>query len=121
MGYPDRRLQLVNYDLKSNEKNYPFLVFSFNGQVQLGGLLKKAKEKGSAAAKAAVVTEGISSPLHQKYMGKIVFAGTDTDIKKAQENEAAFISKATLGNPVYFRVYMDNSLTNYAYQCPSYE
>lgn len=62
----------------------------------------------------AFATEGISSPIHEKYKGKIVFANTDAAIKKKQENEALFIGKATFGDPIYFRVYLDNSLGNYA-------
>lgn len=64
----------------------------------------------------AFITDGISSPIHEKYKGKIVFASTNAAIKNKQENEADFINKATLGNPVYFRVYLDNSLGNYAQQ-----
>lgn len=92
---------------------FAVLSLSISSQAQLGGLLKRGEKAAKAATKSEVPTEGVSSPMHQKYMGKIVFASTDTDIKKTQENEAAFLTKATLGSPIYFRVYMDNSLFNY--------
>ena len=91
---------------------FTFLACALNGQAQLDGLLKKSKNKASEMADKH--TDGIKSPLHQKYVGKIVFANSNADIKMSQENESGFVSKATVGAPIYFRVYMDNSLTNYA-------
>lgn len=115
-----------------------FILFSLTSQAQLGGVLKKAKDKVNSTEKASkpinspnenipivsekakeatpkpdVATNGISSPSHQKYLNKIVFASEDASIKMGSEDETKFINKAVLGNPIFFRVYMDNSLDNY--------
>jgi hypothetical protein len=115
------------------------LLLSLGSYAQLGGLLNKAKDKiakaksigtpdistsktGStggiidktvSAAKPDEVTDGISGPIHQKYMNKIVFAHTDADLAKGKENESGFLTKATFGEAVIYRVYLDNSLCNY--------
>lgn len=94
-----------------------FLACSLSSQAQLGGLLNKAKDKVTGKAKAAVTpdmpTDGVTSPMHQKYMNKIVFASSDEGVAKGAEKESMFLTKFTLGEPVVFRVYMDNSLANY--------
>jgi len=56
---------------------------------------------------------GITSPLHTKYMGKIVFSANDDMLKLRQEKEEAFADKFNLGQPFFFRIYMSNSLSNY--------
>lgn len=93
-----------------------FLVCSLSSQAQLGGLLGKAKDKISGKAKAAVTpdvpTDGMTSPLHTKYVNKMVFASTNEAIDKGKEDETKFLTKFTLGDPLLFRVYMSNSLCN---------
>lgn len=94
-----------------------FLLCSLSGQAQFGGLLSKAKDKVTGKAKAAITpdgpTDGVTSPMHQKYMNKIVFAASDEGLAKGAEKENLFLTKFTLGDPLVFRVYMDNSLCNY--------
>jgi hypothetical protein len=101
------------------------LAFSLCGHAQLGGLMKKAEKAvkkesrtgptasaaGGIASKGASPTDGVTSPLHQKYMGKVVFSAAN--IPMGKENEAAFITSANAGDPIYFRVYMNDSQTNY--------
>ncbi|MFK7908611.1 MAG: hypothetical protein AB8B69_26005 [Chitinophagales bacterium] len=62
-------------------------------------------------ARESVETEGVSSTVHEKYQNKIVFS--NAPIKKRRENETAFVTTAKLGEPIYYRIYMDNSLYNY--------
>lgn len=57
--------------------------------------------------------DGITSAIHKKHMSKIVFASTTAPLKFNAETESAFKSKFELGEDVYFRVYLDNSLHNY--------
>ena len=57
--------------------------------------------------------DGITSSMHEKYMGQIVWANKPEGIAYKNENEALFVQEATLGEEIRFRVYMDNSLTNY--------
>lgn len=57
-------------------------------------------------------TLGITSPIHEKYMGKIVFSGEEKNIAKGSEIEAGFKSEFNLGEPIYFRVYLKDALLN---------
>ncbi|MBL7934277.1 MAG: hypothetical protein JNM51_00530, partial [Bacteroidia bacterium] len=57
-------------------------------------------------------TIGITSPIHQKYIGKIAFSNNDNDLAKGKENEAGFKSEFNLGEPIYFRVYLKDALLN---------
>lgn len=91
------------------------LMFSMGTQAQFGALLEKAADKKAAKARANAPdfkNDGVTSPSHQKNMNKIVFALSDAAIEKGKEDESKFISKFTLGEPVVFRVYMNNSLAN---------
>jgi hypothetical protein len=56
---------------------------------------------------------GISSPMHKKYMGKVVFSKKEAALNFEKEIESDFETKFTLGDAIYLRVYMDNSLANY--------
>lgn len=98
-----------------------FLVCSLTSTAQ--GLLGKAKEKLAGKAKTAVKadlpTDGMKSALHTKYVNKIVFASTNEAIEKGAEDESKFLTKFNLGEPLMFRVYMDNSLCNYLKSQPS--
>lgn len=75
---------------------------------------KKAPAPAATAAPADKPHQGVTSPLHQKYMGKIVFASSEAPIALQNENEAGFKSDFVLGQPLFWRVYMGNSLLNYA-------
>lgn len=55
-------------------------------------------------------TQGITSASHGKHMGKIVFSNEEISFEK--EVESNFINSFTLGDAVYFRVYMNNSIVN---------
>jgi hypothetical protein len=60
-----------------------------------------------------ITAEGITSPLHQKYMGKVVFSDNNAITERTIVNEEKFKDVFVLGDQIYFRYYMDNSLTNY--------
>lgn len=57
-------------------------------------------------------TLGMTSPIHEKYVGKIVFTGDEKNIEKQQENEAGFKTEFNLGEPIFFRVYLKDALLN---------
>lgn len=111
-----------------------FILGIFKANAQIGGGLNKLKSAGKEAKDKKEVTpenqtkqsetdtktttlvnqektDGITSPLHQKYLGKIVF--TKTALGKDEIKETDFLQSYTMGDPLAFRVYMDNSLTNY--------
>lgn len=60
-----------------------------------------------------ITDDGISSPLHQKYLNKIVFASDIKSITFNSEIESNFKTEFNLGDPIYFRPYMAKSLFNY--------
>lgn len=66
-------------------------------------------------AQKKVVAEGITSPTHQKYLNKIVFASEYDDVKKNSEIESNFKNEFdfTPNNKIFFRAYFDNSIYNY--------
>lgn len=54
--------------------------------------------------------QGITSPTHQKYIGKIVFTKADQPL--AQVNESGFTNEFKLGDPLYYRVFLEKSSVN---------
>ena len=64
----------------------------------------------AAAAREKKPDQGITSSIHEKYVGKIVFS--NKPIPLGAENEANFISKYQLGDDLYFRVYLAQSAQN---------
>jgi hypothetical protein len=122
-------------------------LISFSSHAQLGGMLKKAKDKvekkttekkeseaqttqskkntttttssetpskstTEAKPKPAKIdkSEGITSPIHQKYLNKIVFTSNEKSIAKKAEIEADFKSEFTIGEPIYFRFYLSKTI-----------
>jgi len=63
-----------------------------------------AAKTAKTAAPPARAGQGISGPMHEKYMGKVVFTGVDKDLKSIGEGD--LIGEATIGQPIYFRVYL---------------
>lgn len=51
--------------------------------------------------------QGVTGPLHEKYMKKVVFSKADRLVDEVVESE--FTNEFTLGQPVYFRVYMEQT------------
>lgn len=88
-------------------------VTALNTNAQLGGFKKLKNKVVKTKTTADQPNNGISSPMHEKYMGKIVFGNTAEAIALKNEKEDQFITKATWGDEIRFRVYMDNSLLNY--------
>lgn len=58
-------------------------------------------------------TQGITSAIQSKHVNQIVFAPASSAIAFQNENESEFRSEYTYGEEIYFRVYLDNSLSNY--------
>lgn len=85
---------------------------------QLGGMARKAagnltsKQAGVATSAQDQPTQGVTSPVHAKNMGRIVFASNVDALTFQKENEAGFGTTFTLGKPIYFRAYMANSVSN---------
>lgn len=67
----------------------------------------------AVVAQSSGAKSAISGPAHEKYMGKIVFTGDDVNIARGKENEAGFKNEFNLGDPIYFRVYMQDALLNF--------
>lgn len=68
------------------------------------------------AERASRKTQGMTSKTHKKYVNKIAFSNEVIDFQK--EDESQFISTYKIGDPLWLRVYMDNSLTNYMLEAP---
>ncbi|MDO7877306.1 hypothetical protein Q5H93_21355 [Hymenobacter sp. ASUV-10] len=91
---------------------------SASSYAQIGELITLAKmakgpSKGPSKSKEPVKpSDGITSPIHTKYLGKLVFASTAEALALRNEQEAQFSNSFTLGQPIYFRGYMENSLYN---------
>jgi len=58
----------------------------------------------------AIKDDGITGPIHQKLAGKIVFL--KENLAKEAVTEAKLSSEFTLGDLIYFRVYMKKSMMN---------
>lgn len=69
-----------------------------------------AKQEAPDVSKYLHKTDGISNSTHEKFMNKIVFS--NSDIAFESPDESKFITDYNLGDPLFFRVYMDNSLIN---------
>jgi hypothetical protein len=54
--------------------------------------------------------DGVTHPLHKKHLGKILFSKTDMPQSAMQEDK--FTQDFTLGDLIYFRVFMKQSLVN---------
>ena len=109
------------------------IVIGFqNCDAQIVGGIKKAVDKkkeevktsGSTASESTTPAtkiadlqdrpnNGVSGPVHEKYMGKIVFAKSEEAIEFQKEIENQFVTEAAIGEVIRYRVYMDNSLINY--------
>jgi hypothetical protein len=72
---------------------------------QLKGKTKNEKEKP---------TQGVTGPLHTKYMNKIVFAASEEAIEFHAEKENEFLTKFNFNASIYLRVYLSNSVSNMA-------
>lgn len=121
----ERKITQPNYYFYHNPfiqkmRNYLFVFalcmfgMSVSSQAQLGKINKLLKKNETPVAPTETPNQGITSPLHTKYMGKMVFASTEEAITFQQEKEAEFKDKFVLGQPIFLRVYMSNSLINYA-------
>lgn len=104
------------------------LCYSYGTQAQFGGLLNKGKGKGKGkkdeketkvvkpvkdTPESRVEIDSITNPIHIKYLNKIVFASEVNSIAFNKEIESNFKTEFNLGDLIYLRVYMDNSLFNY--------
>lgn len=63
------------------------------------------KDRGAVAAEPA--DQGITGPMHEKFLRKIVFTRVDKDM--ASISEADVIQEINLGEPLFFRLYLEKS------------
>jgi hypothetical protein len=63
-----------------------------------------------AASAPAAARQGITNPLHLAHLGQIVF--TRSELDRNQMSEAALVNSFTLGDPIFFRVYMREPVIN---------
>lgn len=68
------------------------------------------KEEKPDVSRYLYKTDGVSNSTHEKYMNKVVFSSSAIAFENPDESK--FITDYTLGDPLFFRVYMDNSLVN---------
>lgn len=64
-----------------------------------------------AAPPAAARDQGITGPIHAAHQGEIVF--TRSDLSLGGISESAFVRDFTLGQPMFFRVFLDRSAVNH--------
>lgn len=69
-----------------------------------------ALQNAQAQGGKKIEDHGITSSIHQKYLGKIVFSSQT--VQKDNPRESAFVSSFSLGEPLHFRVFMAQSLVN---------
>lgn len=104
------------------KKNVSKLLFAglaisfcnYTALAQLGGIKDKMKNavSGIPVCDNVKSDNGVSGPLHTKYMNKIVFS--KSEIVKGQENEAAFVNSFNASDNFYQRVYLEKSMANSA-------
>lgn len=70
----------------------------------------RRKRIGKPAQSGPAPDQGMTSPTHQKYVGKLVFLKRDQTLN--QVDEAMFTSQSTLGEPLYYRVFLAASSVN---------
>jgi hypothetical protein len=83
-----------------------------DAQISPGEALKRSRARVPVAAPssapsttvAAAPASGAFSALHQAHMSEVVF--TRTELDRDQMTEAALVNSFTLGDPIFFRVYM---------------
>lgn len=56
--------------------------------------------------------QGITSPVHQKYVNQIVFAKSKNDLAFKNENPSKFTNSFSTSDNIYGRVYLDKSIKN---------
>lgn len=108
-------------------------MFSISGYAQIGGLKKLIPKKetevksdnktdtkmesstGSSAKndKGEYKTQGITSDVHRSNVGKVLFAPKRESIAFQKEIGSDFKSSFTFGEEIYFRAYLENSLSNF--------
>lgn len=102
-----------NKTLKQNDNTEPKNKENTKTEEQDDSNLNQQKKddvKKSPIAKD-VETDGITGEVHKNNINKIVFS--NNQIIKGEENTTEFLSSFNLGDELHFRVYMDNSLSNY--------
>lgn len=65
----------------------------------------------AAVPQAAVSDQGITGPIHEAHKGGIVF--TRSDLALGGISEGAFVKDFTLGQPMFFRVFLERSAVNH--------
>lgn len=73
-------------------------------------IAKPAPTSSSTSASPTAAPAGAFSALHQAHLGEVVF--TRTELDRDQMTEAALVNSFTLGDPIFFRVYMREPVIN---------
>lgn len=71
---------------------------------------KTAEDAATAAMHERATDEGITSSLHEKNIGKILFSSAE--ISKTNPAEAAITNSFSISKPIYFRAYFKESVFN---------
>lgn len=61
----------------------------------------------------SITDDGISGPIHKKYLNKIIFVSEENSMKYQGEIESNFKNEFNVGEPIYFRPYFEKSIFNY--------
>lgn len=61
----------------------------------------------------SITDDGISGPIHKKYLNKIIFVSEENSMKFQGEIESNFKNEFNVGEPIYFRPYLEKSIFNY--------
>lgn len=75
----------------------------------------KSKEPKAPSRKGDYTqSQGITSPVHEKYVKKIVFS--NTEIAEGNPDESSFLKTYTISDKLIYRIFLDNSITNTLYK-----
>lgn len=107
---------LVKSKIKSNkskkEKTVENKETKIEDNTSVPSETKPEVEESTTPTPSDVSNDGITSDYHKKNLGKIVFSKSGID--KGKEEQAILTNTFKLGEEeIHFRVYMDNSLSNY--------
>lgn len=61
----------------------------------------------------SITDDGISGSVHKKYLNKIIFVSEENSMKFQGEIESNFKNEFNVGEPIYFRPYLEKSIFNY--------
>ena len=99
-----------NYSIAELEKKLEFYQQKYNDGREMAKDEENKKKYAAMAAQNRAKDEGITNPIHQKYIQKIVFSASE--ISKTNPNENAFTTDFQITNPIHFRIYLKECIFN---------